>query len=404
MVMTKPLEKTVDFTTFDRVREDSNDYTGQRGNKNDRKLLKRIPLEKLMDLKVDYAFKQLFGNEKNKDITVVFLNAILQRTGRKRITDISFNNTEVPREYADDKESRLDLLVRTEDDEWINVEIQFTNKYDMVKRSLYYWSKIYTERHEKGMSYHLLRPVIAINIMNFDLFSETERFHTSYHLYEDEGQFKLTNVMEFHFIEMPKLLKDWKADRLDPWNDLLVRWLMLLGMIDSRNDEVYDEIYRELEAIAMSDDQLRDAFENWEELSMTQDQRLAYQSRLKQIMDEESFKADMEALKEDARKNNLEADRKNRETEKLNRETEKLNRETEKLNRETEKLNRETKKKEQEAARKKQETERMERETEKRLERAARKLLYKGMDMQFVAETTGFSLDKIAEIRENIQN
>ena len=46
-----------------------------------RRALKRMPLDKLMDLKVDYAFKQLFGSEKNKDITVVFLNAILQKQG-----------------------------------------------------------------------------------------------------------------------------------------------------------------------------------------------------------------------------------------------------------------------------------------------------------------------------------
>lgn len=42
------------------------------------KLLKRLEIHELMDLKIDYAFKQLFGSEKNKDITVVFLNAILQ--------------------------------------------------------------------------------------------------------------------------------------------------------------------------------------------------------------------------------------------------------------------------------------------------------------------------------------
>ena len=73
------------------------------------------------------------------------------------------------------------------------------------------------------MMYKELRPVIAINIMNFDLFSQTDRFHTTYHLYEDEDKFKLTNVMEFHFIEMAKLIKDWKAEKLDPWNDLLAR-------------------------------------------------------------------------------------------------------------------------------------------------------------------------------------
>lgn len=94
------------------------------------KVLKRLPLNRLMDLKVDFAFKQLFGSEKNKDITVVFLNAILQRTGRKRIKDISFSNTESGGKHKDDKQSRLDLLVVTEANESIHVEIQFTNKYN----------------------------------------------------------------------------------------------------------------------------------------------------------------------------------------------------------------------------------------------------------------------------------
>ncbi|MFD1361896.1 Rpn family recombination-promoting nuclease/putative transposase [Lentibacillus salinarum] len=196
-------KRTSDYTSPIQVMEDRSGYAqGKRENNESKqtKLLKRIPLERLMDLKVDYAFKQLFGNEKNKAITVVFLNAILQKTGRNRIKDIAFINTELGGEYMDDKQSRLDLLVVTDADEWINVEIQFTNQYDMIKRSIYYWSKAYTSPLGKGMAYMELRPVIAINIMNFDLFSETERFHTSYHLYEDADQFKLTNEMEFHFI------------------------------------------------------------------------------------------------------------------------------------------------------------------------------------------------------------
>ncbi|WP_193064033.1 PD-(D/E)XK nuclease family transposase [Oceanobacillus oncorhynchi] len=45
--------------------------------------------------KVDYAFKQLFGNEKNKDITVVFLNAILAKSGRSPIQQLYFQNIEI---------------------------------------------------------------------------------------------------------------------------------------------------------------------------------------------------------------------------------------------------------------------------------------------------------------------
>src|SRR5690625_1968935 len=144
------------------------------------KLLKRIPLDRLMDLKIDYSFKQLFGTEKNKAITVVFLNAILQQTGWNRIKDIAFINIEAGGEYVDDKQSRLDILVKSETNEKINVEIQFTNKYDMVKRSIYYWAGAYRQPMQKNMVYTALNPVISINILIFDLFEQTDRFHTTY--------------------------------------------------------------------------------------------------------------------------------------------------------------------------------------------------------------------------------
>src|SRR5690625_7277594 len=63
-----------------------------------------------------------------------------------------------------------------------------------------------------------------------------------YHLSEDEEKFRLTDVMEFHFIEMSKLIKDWKAEKLDPINNVLARWLLMLGMVDRRDGKVYDSV------------------------------------------------------------------------------------------------------------------------------------------------------------------
>ena len=97
-------------------------------------------------------FKQLFGSEKNKSITIVFLNAILQRTHHQTIKNISFENIEVGGAYQEAKQARLDILAITNNDERINIEIQFTNKYDMVKRSIYYWSEVYLSPFEKGMT------------------------------------------------------------------------------------------------------------------------------------------------------------------------------------------------------------------------------------------------------------
>src|SRR5699024_5339253 len=132
---------------------------------------------------------------------------------------------------------------------------------------------------------------------------EIDLFHTMFHLRESTKYIKLTNLMEFHFIEMPKLLRDWKADKLDPWNNVLARWLLLLGMVDARNKKVYEEIYRELEEIAMNDETLRDACAQWEDLSMTEEQRLAYLYRLKQVLDEEAYRARIRRMEEKLKKN-----------------------------------------------------------------------------------------------------
>src|SRR5690625_4497147 len=274
------------------------------------KLLKRIPLHRLMDLKIDYAFKRLFGNETNKAITVVFLNAILQKTGRERIKDISFSNIEAGGEFLDDNQSRLDLLVVTEANEWINIEIQFTNQYDMIKRSIYYWSGVYRGQMKKGMGYRELRPVIAINILNFETFDKTDQFHTIYHLYEDTKKLQLTDMMEFHFIEISKLMNSWKSNQLDPWDDILARWLLMLGMVDHRNEKIYCDIYKELEEIAMEDETLKDAFKRWEELSLTQEELLAYEARAKRILDEEAVKREAELMKEEAMEQGLKEGRK----------------------------------------------------------------------------------------------
>lgn len=47
----------------------------------------------------------------------------------------------------------MDIYARTEKGEYINIEIQVADKYDMKKRTLYYWSRIYSSQMKKGMSY-----------------------------------------------------------------------------------------------------------------------------------------------------------------------------------------------------------------------------------------------------------
>lgn len=149
--------------------------------------------------------------------------------------------------------------------------------------------------------------MITINILNFTIFQkQTDLFHTSFRLYEDHEKFQLTDVLEVHFIEMPKLIRAWYDDKLDPWNDLLARWLLLLGTVDRRNKKVYEDIYHELDEIAMKDETLLHAFQSWHELSSTKEQITLYESRLKQLMDEEAALREAELRAEAAHKKGIE--------------------------------------------------------------------------------------------------
>ena len=47
----------------------------------------------LLDIKSDYIFKLVFGSEKNKDVLISFLNAVLK--GNPKVRDIQLKNTEI---------------------------------------------------------------------------------------------------------------------------------------------------------------------------------------------------------------------------------------------------------------------------------------------------------------------
>ncbi|MCJ7841464.1 Rpn family recombination-promoting nuclease/putative transposase [Lederbergia sp. NSJ-179] len=405
-----------------RINEDTTHYNRKMSST---RLLKRVPLNKLMDLKIDYSFKQLFGSEKNKHITVVFLNAFLQKAGRGKIKEIAFLNSEIGREYAEDKLSRLDVLVTTNQNERINMEIQFSNKYNMIKRSLFYWSRLYAETLNKSMDYDELRTVISINILNYNIFDQTERFHTMYHLHEDKDKFRLTNVMEFHFIEMPKLLKDWKKEQLDPWNDILVRWLLLLGIVDHRNGEVYEDIYKELEAIAVNDKTLHSAFEGWENLSLAESEVRAYEDRLKRILDEEAYQAKMDKLKqkimEGEQRNKEESQRIEEESQRIEEESQRIEEENQRIEEENQRIEEESQRIEEEKQRlmqREKSIERKEKMAEHKIKEAKQKeqeavqiakeevairLLKAGVETDLIVESTGLTKEQVAEIQRDMK-
>ena len=223
----------------------------------------------LLDPKMDFVFKNIFGSEKNPQILISFLNATLKP--KDLITAVEIKNTDINKGYIEDKFSRLDVKATTSNDEVINIEIQLKNEYNMIKRSLYYWSKLYSEQLKEGEDYSTLKRTICINILNFK-YLRTRKFHSGYRLKEIYSNEELTNVAEIHFIEIPKLEEG--SDE----KDMLVAWIEFLK--DPESEKV-----RSLE---MSVDEIRQAKDELIKMSNDDTQRELYEMRAKTLKDKVS--------------------------------------------------------------------------------------------------------------------
>ncbi|KAA2391583.1 Rpn family recombination-promoting nuclease/putative transposase [Bacillus cereus] len=234
----------------------------------------------LVNLRVDYAFKRLFGVEGNEDILIGFLNAVLQSSIDEEITSLHLDDPHLPREQKDDKLSILDLRATLNSGIKINIEIQVRDKKDMIERSLFYWSGMYYSQMTQGMKYTELRPTICINIVDFILFPEEKEFHNVNTVMNIKSKRIITKNMQLHFLEIPKVIQEWQGERMDPWEDSLARWLLLFP---AHEDERLTTI---LEAIAMEKDPvLKKAIEDWERLSSDKEFLRLYWAREKEIKD-----------------------------------------------------------------------------------------------------------------------
>ncbi|MTH41892.1 Rpn family recombination-promoting nuclease/putative transposase, partial [Turicibacter sanguinis] len=181
----------------------------------------------LLPPKMDFVFKRIFGNEKHPNVLISFLNAVLNPIDL--IESVELKDTTIEKNHLEDKYSRLDVKAITNKGEHINIEIQLKDEYNMIKRSLYYWSKLYEGQLESGENYQKLSRTICINLLDFHLLNHSN-FHSVYRLKDCRTNEELTDVMELHFIELKKM-KD--VQRVEDVKSKLEAWLYFINQPDS---------------------------------------------------------------------------------------------------------------------------------------------------------------------------
>jgi predicted transposase/invertase (TIGR01784 family) len=200
----------------------------------------------------NFFFLKTFGEKGDEESLLGLLNAILKRTGRDGLVsvDISGDKT-LTAEVAGKKMSILDVVACTDKGDYVNIEVQLQDPYNMDRRSLFYWSKQYVKNLDAGQDYKDLPNVIAINIVDFD-YIKTGDFHASFHLWEDRDRTcMLTKAIEIHFINMVKFRK---LKTKDIKNNSLERWLMYLDK--GTPPEIIEEIIKMDTTIERTNDRL----------------------------------------------------------------------------------------------------------------------------------------------------
>ena len=186
--------------------------------------------DKLLELKNDLVFQEIFGKQKNCKITAHLLSLIL----KKEIHNIDLDvNKRMLGNKPNSKTGRLDIRVKFNNGEDCNIELQILPYKYMTERMLEYWSGMYDNKISSGQGYEVLKPSISILITNYNLqqLNGISKYHTIWNLREKDFYDRiLTNNIEMHILEIPKIKNK------EILKDELAQWLMFIE--NPENEEV----------------------------------------------------------------------------------------------------------------------------------------------------------------------
>ena len=172
----------------------------------------------VLKAKLDIIFKKLFTSDNT--VLTSFIGDILD-IPKGEIKKIDIINPNILPSAVDGKQGQLDLKMYV-NDKVVNVEIQLKDEGNFKDRSVYYWSKMYTDELKRGQQYEDLKQTITINILNFNLF-ECEEAYSSFKLLETTRHEVLTDKCSILFFELTKV-----NNKIDS-NDRKKLWLQLIN-------------------------------------------------------------------------------------------------------------------------------------------------------------------------------
>lgn len=237
----------------------------------------------MKELKVtnDYVFKKIFAKKGNESILKDFLIAVLEIPIEKIEV---IKDAHLEKVLEENKLGILDIKATLNNKIIVNIEMQVKNQYNIKKRSLYYWSNLYSNNLYKNQDYIENNKTITINILDFCAFKEGP-YHEKCKITREYNKEELTEDLEIHFIQIPKCTTNDIKTKLD-------YWMQFIGNISKEGVKKAMEVNKEI----------KKAKEELEYLTGDEEERRLAELREKAIRDE---KANLKGAKEEGIKEGI---------------------------------------------------------------------------------------------------
>lgn len=226
--------------------------------------------KKMLSPKIDVVFKMLFGEQKHERITKKLIEDVIE----EKVETIELEQTPyLWGNQADDKLGIIDVRATINGKNPIDIEMQILDNHDIEKRILFYWSKLYLKQIDRWDDYNKLNRSISIIFLDYEIEKLKQLpIHTKWQIRSDKnGKTILTEDLEIHIIEIPKINRMLE-------NGKLKKWILFLENPEGE----------ETKKMAEKEKEIKEAIETLEDISSDEAKERIAELRQKYIMDTKS--------------------------------------------------------------------------------------------------------------------
>ena len=223
-----------------------------------------------INLTSDVIFQHFF--KKDEVVLKSLLKAFLPLPKDKSIQKVQvLDSLSLPDQNIEDKFSIFDMKLKLNTGEKINVEMQGFYEKHLLKRVMFYLSRLYAEGLGKGEDYGQLPSSYSLVFTTVNVFKETQKFYSTFSMRSNQPpHFNMNDSLNVIFVELGKCQKR-EIERLF---DLKEKWCYIL-----KNAHIMSE--KEMKKLSRKGEDMKTAVNRVKKLSKNEELRIIEEKREK---------------------------------------------------------------------------------------------------------------------------